>query len=193
MTAGPRLWLVRHAQPLVAPGICYGQLDVAARDTETRTAAQSLAAALPNTGVRVWHSPLQRCELLSTALQELRPDLVSKPDPRLAELDFGCWEGQAWEAIGQTEVDAWTADFCHHAPGGGETLVAMLERVHQALAEVARPTDRDMVWITHAGVARCVQWLQAHGLQRQPTAAEWPREAPGFGAWQVVELQGSAD
>jgi alpha-ribazole phosphatase len=191
-TAAARLWLVRHAQPLIAPGICYGQLDVAAQLADTQAAAQALATALPLRVGALWHSPLQRCELLSTTLQELRADLTAKPEPRIAELDFGCWEGRAWETIGRAEIDAWSADFFHHAPGGGESLQAMLQRVGQALEDAASLAARhqlaDLVWITHAGVARCVQWLLAHGPQRQPLAAEWPREAPAFGAWTVVEL-----
>ena len=187
-----RLWLVRHARPLIAPGLCYGRLDVAADPADTQAAAQALAAALPAAVGLLWHSPLQRCELLSQSLQELRGDLASNAEPRIAELDFGNWEGQPWEAIGRAEIDAWTADFCHHAPGGGESLAAMLQRVGQALeaaaALAAQHHAQDLVWITHAGVARCVQWLLAHGPQRQPLAAEWPREAPAWGAWQTVAL-----
>ena len=36
----PRLWLVRHARPLVAPGICYGRLDMQADAQATADAAQ---------------------------------------------------------------------------------------------------------------------------------------------------------
>ena len=67
MTTQPsagRLWLVRHAQPLIAPGICYGALDMPADPAATARSAQRLAAALPQR-LSVWHSPLQRCELLA--------------------------------------------------------------------------------------------------------------------------------
>src|SRR3989344_6090949 len=59
-----RLWLVRHAQPLVAPGTCYGALDIPADPAATRAAAEHLAAALPPQS-RVIHSTLQRCEQLA--------------------------------------------------------------------------------------------------------------------------------
>ena len=54
----------------------------------------------------------------------------------------------------------------------------------------ARAHDQgaDMVWISHAGVARCVQWLQQHGPGRAPQAHEWPLQAPDFGAWVSVAL-----
>ena len=34
-----RLWLVRHAQPVVATGTCYGALDVPADAAATQVAA----------------------------------------------------------------------------------------------------------------------------------------------------------
>lgn len=201
-----RLWLVRHARPLVNPGICYGALDVPADAAATRTAAAQLAAVLPH-GARVWCSPLRRCEQLALDLLGLRHDLPLKRDARLRELDFGDWEGQSWDAIGKTRVDAWTANFCHHAPGGGESLAQMLDRVQSALdscravysaaAEAGAGSQgtyasgpaSDVVWITHAGVARCVAWLRGHAPRgAEPTAASWPQAAPAWGAWECVEI-----
>ena len=210
--APARLWLVRHAQPLVAPGVCYGRLDLPADAAATAASAQALAAALPASVRLAHHSPLQRCEQLAQALQALRPGLALKPEARLQELDFGTWEGCAWDAIGRAPVHAWTADFAHHRPGGGESLAHMLGRVAAALAAARLQCDsaaataggsRDVLWITHAGVARCVQWLleqSQHQHPRQhsagdgggdaplPRADQWPLAAPKWGAWQVVEL-----
>lgn len=181
-----RLWLVRHARPLVAPGVCYGRLDLPADPQATRDAAAALAQALPP-GTCVWHSPLQRCELLALSLQSLRPDLDLNPEPRIAEMDFGAWEGRDWSAIARADIDAWVAHFGGHAPGGGEPLSAMLGRVHGALQDAAA-LGGEVAWITHAGVARCVQWLQTHGPQRLPLSHEWPQDAPAFGAWTAVSL-----
>jgi len=185
------LWLVRHARPLAAPGLCYGRLDVPADTQASRAAAQALARALPPGVAAVRHSPLQRCELLALELRALRADLASNPDPRILEMDFGGWEGRAWNALPQADIAAWAADLGSRAPGGGEPLAAMLARVAQALCDAAasaRPQGGDVVWITHAGVARCVQWLQAHGAARAPQSHEWPEAAPGFGAWVQVAL-----
>jgi len=52
------LILVRHAQPLVASGLCYGALDVAADLAATQLAAQALARTLP-LGALLSVSPLQ--------------------------------------------------------------------------------------------------------------------------------------
>ena len=190
----PRLWLVRHARPLVDAGVCYGRLDLAADAKATRSAAQALARALPPSIAATIHSPLQRCELLAFELQAFRPDLASNPEPAIAELDFGAWEGCAWSGIARADIDRWSADFPHHAPGGGESLAHMLQRVARALhaaQERAAAAQADVVWLSHAGVARCVQWLLAHGAQRLPQAHEWPVQAPGFGAWTTLPLAGA--
>ena len=153
------LWLQRHAQPLVAAGTCYGRSDMAADDKASAEAAKQLLAAwqaeLPDP-LTLWHSPLQRCELLAQALIGLRPDLTLKSAPELVEFDFGHWEGRAWDDIPRTDIDAWTADFAHYRPGGGDNLVAMLARVASALrgAQQECAEGTDVLWITHAGVAR---------------------------------------
>ena len=190
-TASSRLWLVRHAAPLVAPGTCYGALDVPADAQATRAAAERLATALP-AGALVVYSTLQRCELLAHELQALRPDLTLTPDARLREMDFGRWEGQTWEAIGKSAIDTWVAGFATHAPGGGESLADMLHRVAAAL-QTAREWRNDqgamdVVWITHAGVARCVAWLQERGESALPRSEDWPAAAPGWGEWEIREL-----
>ena len=94
----PRLWLVRHARPLVAPGICYGRLDMQADAQSTADAAQALHLALP-ADCLLAHSPLRRCRQLAQALQALRPGLASAMDSRLLEMDFGEWEGQMLEDL----------------------------------------------------------------------------------------------
>ena len=190
-TASSRLWLVRHAAPLVAPGTCYGALDVPADAQATRAAAERLATALPPVA-RVAHSTLQRCELLAHELQALRPDLTFTPDARLREMDFGCWEGKTWDAIGKNAIDTWVTGFATHAPGGGESLAHMLHRVAAAL-QTAREWRNDqgtmdVVWITHAGVARCVAWLQERGESALPRSQDWPVAAPGCGEWEIREL-----
>lgn len=178
-----RLWLVRHAAPLVAPGICYGRLDLAADAQATQQAAQALARALP-ARVAVRHSPLRRCAQLAQALQALRPGLRSQPDARLQEMDFGAWEGQPWEALPRAELDAWAADLHHYAPGGGEPLRVMLERVAHVLERSDDHAEADVVWITHAGVARCVHWLRMHPGQ-EASAAQWTQAAPAPGQWLI--------
>ena len=194
------LWLVRHARVLAPPGICYGRLDLPADHQATLASARALATTLP-AGLTVSCSTLQRCEQLAHAVVALRPDLTLKMDARLCEIDFGDWEGQPWHAIDKHEIDAWAENLAHAAPGGGESLALMLERVARALHEAGlaaesgqaserTPVTRDVVWIAHAGVARCVEWLLGPGaaLGRLPAASEWPAKAPPPGEWVCYPL-----
>lgn len=172
------LWLVRHAMPLIEPGICYGQLDVPACPQDTAQAAQSLAGLLPLHAV-LWVSPLQRCWQLALALQQHRADLRPRADARLMELRFGAWEGQCWDDIGAARTDAWARDLWQHNPGGGESLAALMARVGAAwddCLQAAEPT----VWITHAGVVRTAKLL-SKGQRGPLAAAGWPRDAVGLG------------
>jgi alpha-ribazole phosphatase len=180
------LWVVRHAQPLVAPGICYGALDMPAESDATQSAAQALARALPQ-GADVQVSVLQRCEQLAQHLRALRPDLTYKPESRLVEMHFGVYEGVAWADIPKAAVDAWTADFWRHRFGGQESVAEMMGRVAQVWDNClpAQAAGRVQVWITHAGVARAASLL-AQGVRYVPSAGLWPVAAPAFGQW--VEL-----
>ena len=180
---GMSLWVVRHAQPLIAPGICYGALDVPADPLATQKAAQALAQVLPF-GAQLRCSVLQRCELLPHYLCALRPDLICKPEPRLVEMNFGTFEGVAWADISKDALDAWTADFCHHRFGGQESVADFMARVAAVWDECVMPTplQPDQVWITHAGVARAAVLLE-QGIRMPQNAAQWPEHAPDFGDW----------
>ncbi|MEO6320627.1 MAG: histidine phosphatase family protein [Polaromonas sp.] len=180
-----KLWLVRHAQPRVDAGVCYGRLDMAADAGATAECARQLAAQLP-AGIRVFSSPLQRCEQLAKILYGLRPDLAYKTDARLQEMDFGQWEGRAWLDIDRSELEAWTGDFSHYAVGrDGESVEAFMARVGAAFD--ALPGQGTALWITHAGVIRAVELL-AKGVRHIERADQWPLDAPKYGQWRTLDL-----
>ena len=184
------LWVVRHAQPLIAPGICYGALDVPADPAASQLAAQALAQVLPQGG-QLRCSVLQRCELLPHYLCALRPDLTIKREPRLVEMSFGSYEGVAWANIPKEALDAWTADFSNHRFGGQESVAEFMARVAAVWDECQnlRDDQRDQVWITHAGVARAAVLLN-QGVRVPTSAQQWPTHAPGFGQWIVLNAPG---
>ena len=92
-----RLWLLRHGPVECAEGLCYGASDVHASAQASRDIADRVARQLPK-GLEFYASPLSRCAQLAFALEALRPDLQAQFDTRIAEMDFGAWEGQAWAA-----------------------------------------------------------------------------------------------
>ena len=180
------LWTVRHATPLIARGVCYGALDVAADTQQTLQAARALAQALP-VHCKVWVSPLQRCMQLADALSDIRPELKPQTDTRLREMDFGTWEGVSWDAIPLPAMQAWTDDFGEHRFGGVESANEVLARVADLWEEARQHPDEPQVWITHAGVARATQLL-SKGFRSVDSASQWPKDAPGYGEWWRIDF-----
>ena len=179
-----KLWIVRHATPLIEGGVCYGALDVAADATHTLQAARALAQALP-VRCRVSVSPLQRCMQLAEALFELRPELEPQIDSRLREMDFGTWEGVAWDAIPLAAMQVWTDDFGAHRFGGVESANEVLARVAELWDAARQHPEENQVWITHAGVARAALLL-SQGVRAVERASQWPKDAPGYGKCSMI-------
>ena len=147
------LILVRHTRPAVSEKVCYGMTDLEPAPTFDDEAARA-AAALPPAD-RLVTSPLRRCRRLAEwigAAQALTPII----DARLREMDFGAWEGMAWDAIPRAELDAWAADFFHARPHGGESVHMLRERTEAALADYRRSGVSHIV-VTHAGVIRAAR------------------------------------
>ena len=180
------LWIVRHATPLIARGVCYGALDVAADAYHTLQAGHALSQAIP-LHCKVWVSPLQRCMQLADALSGIRPELKPQTDTRLREMDFGTWEGVAWDAIPLAAMQAWTDDFGAHRFGGAESANEVLARVADVWDAARQLPEENHVWITHAGVARATQLL-SRGMRSVDSASQWPKDAPGYGEWWRIDF-----
>ncbi len=137
------LHLIRHPKPCIAPGICYGRLDLSA---ENPAAVADKLRIEYRSGLPLWSSPLRRC-------RELAECLHAQPlfDERLAEMNFGAWEGQPWDAIPRAQLDAWAADVAGYEPPGGESARTLQ---HRALAFVASLNVPEAVIVTHAGIIR---------------------------------------
>ena len=180
-----KLGLVRHAETTATAGSCYGRTDVGVPAEATRAIAERIAPSLA-AGIELVSSPLQRCALLAQAIAALRPELPLRVDPRIAEMDFGAWEGCDWRSIQRAEFDAWTGAFANTRAGGhGESTREFMGRVGEAFDEW-RAGGRDAMWITHAGVIRAV-WLLRDGVRCAERADQWPSRPVAFGEWVMVE------
>jgi alpha-ribazole phosphatase len=158
------LILVRHPQPEVAAGVCYGSSDIPALASALADGHASLAAQLGSAlaaGARLYSSPLQRCTMLASLLGDFTPDA------RLSEMDFGAWELQPWSSIPHEEVDAWAADLLDYRPGGGETVREVAGRVQSFLDQL----QHDAVLVCHAGTMRLMAAIAA-GEPLQQAAAK---------------------
>ncbi|WP_323990108.1 histidine phosphatase family protein [Nguyenibacter sp. L1] len=151
--------LVRHPPVQVAPGTCYGRLDLPPRPGwEAR--ADGLAVLARGAGLRVLYTaPAVRCHLPARRVAE-RAGLALHVDPRLAELDFGTWEGLAWARIDRAALDAWAADPEGFAPPGGESGHALRRRVGAFWTDMLH-AGRPAGVMTHGGPLRLLGGLAA--------------------------------
>lgn len=154
-----RLYLIRHPQPEVAAGVCYGRSDLSVPVQRALDAASALAPRLPRDAV-LWSSPAARCAALAEYLASALGTTV-RYDARLLEMDFGAWEMQPWDAIARAEVDAWAADTVGYRPGGGERVLDVAERV-KSFHDGLKTDGRDAVLVCHAGVIRLLLAALAH-------------------------------
>jgi len=144
------LILVRHPQPLVASGICYGRTNLAVAPEEQARKLAALIKTLPENAA-LFSSPLQRCAGIASQLPQ-QPVIL---DARLVEMDFGAWEMQPWDDIPRADIDAWAADLIEYHPGGGESLLQMAARVQDFYADFQRQQGADSsIIICHAGTIR---------------------------------------
>jgi alpha-ribazole phosphatase len=179
-----KLHLVRHPQPAIAPGLCYGASDVGVGEAElTRTHASLRAAGLPGI-LDVYASPLQRCALLARRLQ---PHGV-RLDARLAEMDFGSWELRAWDAIARHEVDAWAADLLHYRPGGAECVLDVARRVAAFVDDLRQAGHAEALLVCHAGTIRLLSAMRA-GLPLEQAALNAARTPHRIAHGEVVVLE----
>ena len=156
-----QLYLVRHTQPIVVPGLCYGRTDLQADPALLAGALPPLRERLPQEAP-VFSSPLQRCTALAHALA---PDVCI--DPRLVELDFGTWEMMPWDRIARAEIDAWAANVATYPPGGGESVLQMARRISEFYDDLVARNPRCAIIICHAGSMRL---LAARHRGLAPTA-----------------------
>jgi probable phosphoglycerate mutase len=107
----------------------------------------------------IYCSPLQRA--LSTAAPlarmlgrgvEIREDL--------AELDYGRWDGKTADEVSRThhvEYERWVADPAWNPPTGGETAVALAQRMTHAVEQIdATHDDGNVLVVSHKASIRVV-------------------------------------
>lgn len=151
-------WLVRHPEPEGASqGRCYGSLDLRlsepglaqARDIAQRLAAQPFAA--------IYSSPSRRCTAAAELVAAGRP-LAVEPLAALRELDFGEFEGRAYDEIAASHPQfyrEWMERPTEVEFPGGESFTRMRARVLGALRGLrVRHAGESVALFTHGGVIR---------------------------------------
>jgi alpha-ribazole phosphatase len=171
MTAGSEpafLHAWRHPLAAGAEGRCIGRTDLRCDPRRAKRLAHRIRSfarrrALPRIVIT---SPLQRSRAVGRWLA--RWGWQHHVHASLCELDFGRWDGSPWAALPRPEFDAWCADFEHHAPGGGESVAALLQRVRRFDPGPAR------IVVTHGGWLSAALWLRHRRAGEAPSSARWP-------------------
>lgn len=157
MSAVVRWHLVRHAPVANPAGAIYGASDLPA-DLSDREALAGLARRLPD-GARLVTTPLARSRDTATALAGAgwKPGEPAV-EPRLAEQDFGRWEGlthAALDAAGDAAYRAFWQAPGTASPPGGESFAEVIRRVAAALDLLGSQIGAgDIVAVVHGGSIR---------------------------------------
>jgi alpha-ribazole phosphatase len=169
-----KIALVRHPSVSVAPGLCYGRRDLCL-DADGLGAIPRMAASL-RAFPTIWTSPARRCREVADAIGP-----APRLDERLLELDFGDWEGMAWNDVPRDMLDCWAAEPRHFAPPGGETGAALLARV-RSFHRTINDEGRDCAVIAHGGPLKLLGAL-LRGQQPDLLAA-----APLIGSIEILSI-----
>ena len=162
---------------------CYGRSDVALSG-EGIAAARRRAHELAALDVEaVVTSPLRRARVLAGRIALLK-SLPLVIEPRLAECDFGSWEGRAWDDIWRETGNA--MDGMIHAPdtfrpGGGETTREMARRAYDWLDGLDRKAN--VIAVCHGGPIAAIR-----GRLDGAPVTEWLALIPAYGMATTIEL-----
>ncbi|MEB0110274.1 histidine phosphatase family protein [Variovorax sp. RTB1] len=156
MKEATRLIAVRHGETAWNVGTrIQGQLDIGLNATgewQARRVGQALADEAIDV---IYASDLARA--WNTALEIARPlGLQVRPEPRLRERAFGCFEGMSFAEIEQNLPDQarlWRERDPAFTPEGGESLLVFRDRITAVAAELAaRHPGELVVLVAHGGV-----------------------------------------
>jgi len=164
--------LVRHPKLRGTQGLCYGRRDFPLADSARDIPL--IVAQLQSAGIgpapTVFSSPAPRCRLVAERLAE-----HFHIDNRLQELDFGAWEGCAWDSLPRAALDAWAANPAQFVPPDGESGAALIARIQHFAVDLAA-VPGDCVVVTHGGPLKVLSRI----LAGDPIDLLAP--APEFGA-----------
>ena len=135
-----RLHLLRHGQTNASRGnlFCGRRLDPSLTD-EGHAMAESFAAAYGNTKwSAIYSSPLTRAVTTAEPLaREVGLPVLTRDG--FAEIDYGEWDGLSASQVAEryrVQYERWTADPAWNPPTGGETAVALAQRVTRELEQI---------------------------------------------------------
>jgi alpha-ribazole phosphatase len=191
-----RLYLVRHGAAEGAEGRAVGHVDLPLA-AHGRRAVERLAATWQGPPPRLVTSPLRRAVETAALLAAAWGLPAAEPEPRLAEMRFGDWDGRAWDDIHAADaarLAAWGERWWQAPTPGGEGFADLVRRVaawwdEWSAAGEGGAGGAATVAVTHAGpirallaarlgVARDELWDLAVGTARVTAVEAAPGQSP---------------
>lgn len=166
------IYLARHGETddNAPPKRVQGRLDPPLNE-RGREQARALAERVAGLGIAALWSSHQRRALETAAIVNERLGLEQRIDPRLAEADWGDWQGRLVEDIERDDGEllaAWRRAERDFRFPGGESLAEHMARVRAALGDVALG-PRPALVVCHGGTIRCALAVDGAIDNRLPT------------------------
>jgi broad specificity phosphatase PhoE len=149
---------VRHGETAHnRDGRLQGRADLTLSETGLDQAARLAIRFATVPIASVVASPLQRARQTAAAIADACGCDV-EVDDRLIELDYGDWDGRPLAEIPSDAWTAWRAD-PHFAPPGGESLVAVTQRVESFCRDRLSSADGRVIAVSHVSpIKAAVAW-----------------------------------
>lgn len=154
-----RLFLLRHGQTAMSRAnvFCGRGLDPALTDEGVAMAHAFAAAYADDQWTAIYSSPLSRAVATAAPLAEARKLTVERRD-ELAEIDYGEWDGLTADVVAQRwhdEHERWSADPAWNPPTGGETAIALSQRITNVVEEITGAhMDGNVLVVSHKASIR---------------------------------------
>ncbi|MEO5815821.1 MAG: histidine phosphatase family protein [Gemmatimonadaceae bacterium] len=154
-----RLYLLRHGQTAMSRAnvFCGRGLDPSLTDEGVAMANAFAAAHRELKWTAIYSSPLLRAVATATPLASV-VGLTVELREELAEIDYGEWDGLTAGVVARKwhdEHERWSADPAWNPPTGGETAIALAQRMTNVIEEITGAhMDGNVLVVSHKASIR---------------------------------------
>lgn len=154
-----RLYLLRHGQTAMsrADVFCGRGLDPALTSDGLAMAEAFAAAYRDAQWTAIYSSPLTRAVTTAAPLAKAVGLTVEVRD-ELSEINYGDWDGLTADVVAarwHDEHERWTADPAWNPPSGGETAIALAQRMTNVIEEITGAhMDGNVLVVSHKASIR---------------------------------------
>jgi len=148
------LLLIRHTEPHLIDGVCYGQTDLPLKVYDFLNKRKQILKQITQLSIDweiLYSSPLTRCKQLAQYLQK-KIQLPLILHDSLKEFNYGIWEGKPYKEIEQ-EFTNWANDYVHQPTPQGESFYQFYSRVND-FYQANISLNKNIIIVTHLGVIR---------------------------------------